>query len=32
MGFVEQGVRPDAFRIDAGLAVDDVLMALDLRR
>jgi len=32
MGFVEQGLRPDAFRIDAGLAVDDVLMALDLRR
>jgi ribosomal protein S18 acetylase RimI-like enzyme len=31
-GFVEQGLRPDAFRIDAGLAVDDVLMALDLRR
>ena len=31
-GFVEQGQRPDAFRIDAGLAVDDVLMALDLRR
>ena len=32
MGFVEQGLRPDAFRIDAELAVDDVLMALDLRR
>jgi RimJ/RimL family protein N-acetyltransferase len=31
-GFVEQGLRPDAFRIDAGVAVDDVLMALDLRR
>lgn len=31
-GFVEQGLRPDAFRIDAGIAVDDVLMALDLRR
>ncbi len=30
MGFVEHGVRPDAFRIDAGIAVDDVLMALDL--
>lgn len=32
VGFVEQGLRTDAFRIDAGLAVDDVLMALDLRR
>ncbi len=31
MGFVEQGLRPDAFRIDAGIAVDDVLMTLDLR-
>jgi RimJ/RimL family protein N-acetyltransferase len=32
MGFVEQGLRSDAFRIDAGVPVDDVLMALDLRR
>jgi RimJ/RimL family protein N-acetyltransferase len=32
MGFVEQGQRPDAFRIDAGIPVDDVLMSLDLRR
>ncbi len=32
MGFVELGLRRDAFRIDAGLAVDDVLMSLDLRR
>ena len=32
MGFIEQGLRHDAFRIDAGLAVDDVLMALELRR
>jgi RimJ/RimL family protein N-acetyltransferase len=32
MGFAEQGLRPDAFRIDAGVAVDDVLMTLDLRR
>lgn len=32
MGFVEQGLRPDAFRIDAEIAVDDVLMALDLVR
>jgi RimJ/RimL family protein N-acetyltransferase len=32
MGFAEQGLRRDAFRIDAGVAVDDVLMALDLRR
>lgn len=32
MGFVEQGLRPDAFQIDAGLSVDDVLMTLDLRR
>lgn len=32
MGFVEQGLRSDAFRIDAGVPVDDVLMAKDLRR
>lgn len=32
MGFTEQGLRPDAFRIDAGLMVDDVTMTLDLRR
>lgn len=32
MGFAEQGLRPDAFRIDAGVAVDDVIMTLDLRR
>jgi RimJ/RimL family protein N-acetyltransferase len=31
LGFVEQGVREDAFRIDAGVAVTDVQMSLDLR-
>jgi len=31
MGFVEQGSRPDAFRLDDGTAVDDIQMALDLR-
>jgi GNAT superfamily N-acetyltransferase len=30
MGFKEIGVRPDAFHLDAGLAVDDVLMVLKL--
>ena len=30
MGFVEIGVRKDAFHLDAGVAVDDVLMALKL--
>lgn len=32
MGFVELGVRQDAFRLDAGPIIDDVLMVLDLRR
>ncbi len=32
MGFVELGVRPDAFRIDGGVVVDDILMVLDLRK
>jgi RimJ/RimL family protein N-acetyltransferase len=31
MGFVEQGLRPDAFHIDGMEHVDDVLMTLDLR-
>jgi RimJ/RimL family protein N-acetyltransferase len=31
MGFVEQGAREDAFRIDAGVSVTDILMTLDLR-
>jgi RimJ/RimL family protein N-acetyltransferase len=30
-GFVEIGVRSDAFRIDDGVRVDDVLMVLDIR-
>ncbi len=30
MGFVEAGVRPDAFRLDAGVVVADVSMALRL--
>lgn len=30
MGFVEIGVRTDAFHLDAGVAVDDVLMVLKL--
>jgi RimJ/RimL family protein N-acetyltransferase len=30
MGFVELGVHPDAFRIDAGISVDDVQMTLKL--
>src|SRR5262245_1074351 len=30
MGFVELGVRRDAFHLDAGVAVDDVLMVLRL--
>jgi RimJ/RimL family protein N-acetyltransferase len=31
MGFVEIGTRREAFRLDSGVAVDDVLMALSLR-
>jgi RimJ/RimL family protein N-acetyltransferase len=31
MGFVEQGTREDAFRIDAGIGMTDILMSLDLR-
>jgi RimJ/RimL family protein N-acetyltransferase len=31
MGFVEVGTRRDAFRLDAGPVIDDVLMALALR-
>ncbi|UQA54850.1 GNAT family N-acetyltransferase [Polyangium aurulentum] len=31
MGFVENGIRQDAFRIDAGIAVTDISMALRLR-
>ncbi len=31
MGFVENGIRPDAFRIDAGIAVTDISMSLKLR-
>jgi RimJ/RimL family protein N-acetyltransferase len=31
MGFVEIGLRRDAYRIDADVAVDDVLMTLKLR-
>jgi RimJ/RimL family protein N-acetyltransferase len=31
MGFVEIGLRRDAFRLDAGPTVDDVQMALSLR-
>ena len=31
VGFVEIGLRQDAFRIDDGLAIDDVQMALRLR-
>lgn len=31
LGFVEQGAREDAFRLDAGFTVTDVQMALDLR-
>ena len=31
LGFVEIGLRKDAYRIDADVAVDDVLMALKLR-
>lgn len=30
VGFVEIGLRPDGFRIDDGLVIDDVLMALKL--
>jgi RimJ/RimL family protein N-acetyltransferase len=30
MGFVEIGTRRDAFRLDAGVEVDDVLMTLEL--
>ena len=30
-GFRELGVRPDAFRIEGGVVVDDILMVLDLR-
>jgi ribosomal protein S18 acetylase RimI-like enzyme len=31
VGFVENGVREDAFRIDAGIAVTDISMSLRLR-
>ena len=31
MGFVEVGLRPDAFHLDAGPRIDDVQMALKLR-
>ena len=31
LGFVEIGLRRDAYRIDADVVVDDVLMALKLR-
>jgi RimJ/RimL family protein N-acetyltransferase len=31
MGFVQNGVREDAFRIDAGIAVTDISMSLRLR-
>jgi RimJ/RimL family protein N-acetyltransferase len=31
MGFVENGIRPDAFRIDSGIAVTDISMSLRLR-
>lgn len=31
-GFVERCVREDAFHVEPGVAVDDVLMSLDLRR
>lgn len=31
LGFVEQGAREDAFRLDAGITVTDMQMALDLR-
>lgn len=31
MGFVVLGTRPDAFRLEAGPVIDDVLMALRLR-
>jgi RimJ/RimL family protein N-acetyltransferase len=30
-GFQALGVRPDAFRIEGGVVVDDILMVLDLR-
>ena len=30
MGFVEQGLHRDAFRLDAGLSVDDIQMTLEL--
>jgi hypothetical protein len=30
MGFVELGVRQDAFRLDAGPIIDDVMMTLKL--
>lgn len=31
MGFVELGVRPDAFRVAGDVRIDDILMVLDLR-
>lgn len=31
MGFVENGIRQDAFRIDSGVAVTDISMSLKLR-
>lgn len=31
MGFVEQGVKPDAFRLEGGVVIDDVQMVLALR-
>ena len=30
MGFVEQGVRRDAFRVDGGISIDDIQMTLAL--
>lgn len=30
MGFIEQGLHRDAFRIDAGMSVDDIQMTLEL--
>jgi RimJ/RimL family protein N-acetyltransferase len=31
MGFVEIGMRRDAFRVDDGVSVDDISMTLELR-
>jgi RimJ/RimL family protein N-acetyltransferase len=30
MGFIEQGMRRDAFRLEGGISVDDIQMSLEL--